>query len=91
LANPDRHIKKKKLRDISHKIHKVQLRLHNRKSRSKIPQLQAELNALQKAYDETMRGNMNRPKKVEAPRLCPVCNGRIGKGYHICKPGNWKR
>jgi len=92
LADPNRHIKKKKLRDISHKIHKVQLRMHNKKARSKIPRLQAELNALQKAYDETLRGNMQRmPKKIEVPKLCPVCNGRVGKGYHICKPGQWKR
>jgi hypothetical protein len=92
LVDPNRHIRKKKLRDISQKIHKVQLRMHNKKARSKIPHLQAELNELQKMYDETLRGNLQRmPKKIEVPMLCPVCSGRIGKGYHICKPGQWKR
>lgn len=92
LVDPNRHIRKKRLRDLSHKIRKVQLRMHNRKAKRDIPRLQAELHALNKAYDETMRGNMQRmPKKPAPPELCPVCNGRIGKGYHICKPGQWKR
>jgi hypothetical protein len=92
LARQDRHIRKKKLRDLSYKIHKVQLRMHNKKAKRDIPRLQAELNALNKAYNEVMRGNILwAPKKPAPPRLCPVCNGAIGKGYHICKPGNWKR
>lgn len=92
LADPDRHIRKKKLRDISIKIRKVKLRMHNKKAKRDVPRLQAELNALNKAYDETWRGNFQRPlRKPAAPKLCPVCNGSIGKGYHICKPGQWKR
>ena len=63
--------------------------MRNKKAKRDIPRLQAELNALNKAYDETWRGNFPRP--APAPKLCPVCNGRIGKGYHICKPGDWKR
>jgi hypothetical protein len=92
LEDQDRHIRKKKLRDISYKISKVRLRMHNKKARRDIPRLQAELNALNRAYDETWRGNFERPsKKPAAPKLCPVCNGAIGKGYHICKPGNWRK
>ena len=91
LVDRYRHIRKKKLRDLSHKIHKVQLRMHNKKAKRDIPRLQAELNALNKAYNETMRGNFERPSKPTPPKLCPVCNERIGKGYHICKPGQWKR
>ena len=92
LVDPNRHVRKKRLRDLSYKIHKVQLRMHNKKAKRDIPKLQAELNALNRAYDETMRGNIQRmPKKPDVPKLCPVCNGRIGKGYHICKPGPWKR
>ena len=83
---------RKRLKELNRKIHKVQLRLHNKKARSSIPRLQAELHALYKAKDETLRGNLqNVPKKVVPPRLCPVCNERLGKGYHICKPpGQWK-
>jgi hypothetical protein len=93
LARQDRHIRKKKLRDLNYKIRKVQLRMHNKKAKRDIPRLQAELNALNEAYNETMRGNIQgEPRRPAPPRLCPVCNGRIGrKGYHICKPGQWKR
>ena len=92
LADPDRHIKKKKLRDISRKIHKVQLRMRNKKAKRDVPRLQAQLVALNKEYDETWRGNFKRPaRKPVPPRLCPVCHGSMGKGYHICKPGDWKR
>jgi len=91
-ADPNRHIRKKRLRDLSYKIHKVQLRMRNKKAKRDIPRLQAELNALNRAYDETWRGNFPKvPKKPAPPKLCPVCNGSIGKGYHICKPGQWKR
>lgn len=87
LPDPDRHIKKKKLRDISRKIRKVELRLRNKKSKGHIPQLQTQLIALNKEYDEILRGNFQRPaRKAIEPRLCPVCHGGIGKGYHICKP-----
>jgi hypothetical protein len=92
LENQDRHIRKKRLRDLSYKIHKVQLRMHNKKAKRFIPKLQAELNALNKEYNETIRGNIQgAPRKPAPPKLCPVCNGAIGKGYHICKPGQWKR
>lgn len=92
LADQYRHIKKKKLRDISNKIRKVQLRMRSRKAKRDIPRLQAKLNALNKEYNETWRGNFQKPaRKTEAPKLCPVCHGSIGRGYHICKPGNWKR
>ena len=92
MADRYRHIRKKQLRDLSHKIYKVRLRMHNRKAKRDVPRLQAELNALNKAYNETMRGNIQgMPKKPVPPKMCPVCNGRIGKGYHICKPGQWKR
>ena len=91
LSDPDRHIRKKRLRDLSYKIRKVRLRMRNKKAKRDIPRLQAELNALNRAYDETWRGNFPRPPRPVAPKLCPVCNGSIGKGYHICKPGNWKR
>ncbi|WP_148680835.1 hypothetical protein [Candidatus Nitrososphaera gargensis] len=86
-----RHIRKKRLRDLNHKIHKIQLRMHNRKAKRDIPRLQAELNALNKEYNETMRSNFERPPKLAPPKLCPGCNVRIGKGYHICKPGQLKR
>lgn len=92
LPDPDRHIRKKRLRDLSYKIRKVQLRMHNKKAKRDIPRLQAELNALNRAYDETLRGNFPKPPRpAPVPKLCPVCNRRIGKGYHICKPGNWRR
>jgi hypothetical protein len=92
LADRNRHIRKKKLREISHKIYKVRLRMHNKKAKRDIPKLQVELNALNKAYNETMRGNIQgMPRKPAPPKLCHICNGRIGKGYHICKPAQWKR
>ena len=89
--DPNRHIRKKKLRDLDYKIYKVRLRMHNKKAKRDVPRLQAELNSLQKAYDEVSRGNMGYvKKKASPPRLCPLCNGRVGKGYHICKPGPWR-
>jgi hypothetical protein len=89
--DPNRHIRKKKLRDLDYRIYKVRLRMHNKKAKRDVPRLQAELNALQRAYDEVSRGNMgNVKKKVVRPRLCPICNGVVGKGYHICKPGPWR-
>jgi len=92
LADPSRHVRKKKLRDISRKIRRVELRMHNKKAKRDIPELQAQLNTLNKKYDETSRGNFDKsPKKQTGPKLCPVCHGSIGKGYHICKPGQWKR
>ncbi len=93
MTDRNRHIRKKKLRDISHKIYKVRLRMHNKKAKRDIPRLQSELNALNKQYNETMRGNIQGlpKKKPVSPRLCPVCNGLMGKGYHICKPGQWNR
>jgi hypothetical protein len=66
--------------------------MHNKKAKRDIPRLESELNALNKAYNETLRGNIQGlPRKPVLPKLCPVCNGAIGKGYHICKPGQWKR
>ena len=92
MVDRNRHVRKKMLRDLSRKIYKVRLRMHNKKAKRDVPRLQAELNALNKAYDETMRGNIQgMPSKPAPPKLCPVCNGRIGKGYHICKPGQWNR
>ena len=92
LADRNRHIRKKKLRDLSRKIYKVRLRMHNKKAKRFVPRLQAELTALNKAYNETMRGNMQgEARKPAVPKLCPVCKGQIGKGYHICKPGHWQR
>jgi hypothetical protein len=87
LANPIRHVKKKRIRDLNHKIEQVRNRMHNKKAKRDVPRLQAELNALFKEKDEAMRGNLGIPKKAPAarPRLCPRCNERLGKGYHICK------
>jgi len=86
LANPLRHIKKKGIRDLNHKIDQVRLRMRNKKAKREIPRLQAELNALFKQKDEAMRSNLqNKLMKAAQPKLCPKCNERIGKGYHICK------
>jgi hypothetical protein len=90
LANPIRHVKKKKIRDLNHKIDQVRNRLHNKKAKRDVPRLQAELNALFKQKDEAMRGNLQLPERLTrappaAPRLCPRCSERLGKGYHICK------
>src|ERR1041384_6931660 len=86
LPDHTRHIKKKQLRDISHKIHKVQLRMHNRKAKRNIPELNVELNSLLKQRDIIKNGNMMKtPKIPRSQKICPVCNCRIGKGYHICK------
>lgn len=90
--DPNRHIRKKKLRDLDNQIRKVRLRMYNKKAKRDIPRLQAKMNALQKQYNEVLRGNLGLPKKApEPPKLCPVCNGRMGKGYHICKPGLWRK
>lgn len=85
MANPIRHVKKKRIRDLNHKIEQVRNRMHNKKAKRDVPRLQAELNALFKEKDEAMRGNLGIPKKAPAPRLCPRCNERLGRGYHICK------
>ncbi|MGI0020751.1 MAG: hypothetical protein ACREAY_09810 [Nitrososphaera sp.] len=88
MANPIRHVKKKKIRDLNHKIDQVRLRMHNKKAKRDVPRLQAELNALFKQKDEAMRGNLQLPEnrtRAPAPRLCPRCSERLGRGYHICK------
>lgn len=86
MSNPDRHIKKKKVRDLNHRIDQVRLRMRNKKAKRDIPRLQAELNALFKQKDEVMRNNLqDTPGRAAQPRLCPRCNERIGRGYHICK------
>jgi hypothetical protein len=86
LASPIRHVKKKKIRDLNRKIDQVRLRMRNKKAKREIPRLQAELNALFRQKDEVMRGNLQEgPKKAAPPRLCPKCNERLGRGYHICK------
>jgi hypothetical protein len=86
LANPIRHVKKKKIRDLNHKIEQVRNRMHNKKAKREVPRLQAELNALFKKKDEIMRNNLQEgPKKPSAPRLCPKCHEHLRKGYHICK------
>ena len=86
LADPTRHIKKKQIRDISHKIRRVQLRMHSRKAKRDIPQLHVELNSLLKQRDNIRNGNIMRTPMPRPQRICPLCNYRIGKGYHICKP-----
>ena len=86
LPDQTHHIKKKQLRDISHKIHRVQLRMHNRKAKRNIPELNVELNSLLKQRDIIKNGNMMRtPKTPRSQKICPICNYGIGKGYHICK------
>ncbi|HEX6068048.1 MAG TPA: hypothetical protein VFZ05_04530 [Nitrososphaera sp.] len=86
MSNPLRHIKKKKVRDLNHKIDQVRLRMRNKKAKRDIPRLQAELNALFKQKDEVMRNNLqDTSMRAAQPRLCPRCNERIGRGYHICK------
>jgi len=87
-------LRKKKLRDIHHKIHKVQLRMHNRKAKTNIPFLQAKLAALEKEADQVLKGNLGIPRKKLPPRpkVCAVCKGPISsKGYHVCKPGSWQQ
>src|SRR5438067_12535540 len=86
LPDQTRHMKKKQLRDISHKIHRVQLRMHNRKAKRNIPELNVELNSLLKRRDIIKNGNMKTPKIPRSQKICPICSCRIGKGYHICKP-----
>ena len=86
MSNPLRHAKKKKIRDLNHKIDQIRLRMRNKKAKRDIPWLQAKLNALFKQKDEVMRDNQqDRPMKAAEPRLCPRCNDRIGRGYHVCK------
>jgi hypothetical protein len=87
LADPRRHIKKKQLRDISNKIRRVQLRMHNRKAKCYIPELLVELNSLFKQRDTIRNGFIMRTQHTPKPqKICSVCNYRIDKGYHICKP-----
>jgi hypothetical protein len=87
LADPTRHVKKKQLRDISHKIRRVQLRMHNRKAKCYIPELLVELNSLFKQRDTIRNGNIMRTPHIPRPqKICSVCNYRIDIGYHICKP-----
>lgn len=86
MSNPLRHVKKKKIRDLNHKIDQVRRRMRNKKAKRDVPRLQAELNALFKQKDEVMRDDLQgRPMKATEPKLCPKCNERIRKGYHICK------
>ena len=86
MSNPLRHVKKKKIRDLNHKIDQVRLRMRNKKAKRDVPRLQAELNALFKQKDEAMRNNLqDASTRAAQPRLCPRCNERIGRGYHICK------
>ena len=67
--------------------------MHNKKAKRHIPELQAKLNALQKQADQVLRGNFQTgPRKPAAPKVCPVCGGPVSmKGYHICKPGAWRK
>jgi hypothetical protein len=37
--DPNRHIRKKKLRDLDYKIYKVRLRMHNKKAKRDVPQI----------------------------------------------------
>ncbi|HKU50137.1 MAG TPA: hypothetical protein VJP79_09320 [Nitrososphaera sp.] len=78
------------MRDLSYKIRKTELRMRNKKAKRDIPRLEEELRSLRNAYDQTLRGNMpgvvKDNKRPVQPRLCPICNERLGKGYHICKP-----
>jgi hypothetical protein len=86
LPDQTRHLKKKQLRDISHKIRRVQLRMHNRKAKRNIPELNVELNSLLKRRDIIKNGNMMKTRKIpRSQKKCPVCNCGIGRGYHICK------
>lgn len=86
LADPKRHIKKKQLRDISNKIRRIQLRMHNRKAKCYIPELLVELNSLFKQRDTIRNGYILRTRHTPKPqKICSVCNYRIDKGYHICK------
>ena len=76
MPDQTHHIKKKQLRDISHKIHRVQLRMHNRKAKRNIPELNVELNSLLKAagyhkkweYDEDAK-NPQIPKNMSRMQL----------------------
>ena len=86
MSNQLRHAKKKKIRDLNHKIDQIRLRMRNKKAKRDISRLQTELNALFKQKDEVMRDDQqDRPVKAAEPKLCPRCNERIGRGYHICK------
>lgn len=89
MASPIRHVKKKAIRDLNRRIEQVRLRMRNKKAKRDIPRLQAELNALYKQKDEVMRNNLQSLPRAAAaspaPRLCPRCKERLGRGYHICK------
>ena len=85
MANEIRHIKKKRIRDLNHRIEQVKNRMHNKKAKRDVPRLQTELNSLFKEKDEARRGNLHLPRKQAAPRLCPACHERLSRGYHICK------
>ena len=86
MADPNRHLKKKQLRDISHKIRRVQLRMYSRKAKRNIPELNVKLNSLLKQREIIRNGNLMRtPNVPRSQKICPLCNYRIGKGYHICK------
>jgi hypothetical protein len=63
------------------------LRIHNRKAKCYIPELLVELNSLFKQRDTIRNGNIMRTPHIPRPqKICSVCNYRIDKGYHICKP-----
>lgn len=92
MASPTRHVKKKAIRDLNRRIEQVRLRMRNKKAKRDIPRLQAELNSLYKQKDEVMRNNLQSLPRAAAaatappaPRLCPRCKERLGRGYHICK------
>jgi len=92
LEDQLRHIRKKRLRDLSYKIRKTQLRMRNKKAKRDIPRLEAELQALRNSYDQALRGNIQGVlKKPVILKVCSICNSRLGKGYHICKPQLPKR
>ena len=80
-ADPSRHIKKKQLGDISHKICIVKLRMHSRNAKRAIPQLNVKPNSLLKQID-----HMKQHNHILLPNL-KICsfNYRIHKSYHICE------
>jgi hypothetical protein len=87
LADQLRHIRKKRLRDLSYMIRKTELRMRNKKAKRDIPRLEAKLHFLRNSYDQTLRGNIpGVVRKPVLPKVCIICNGKLGKGYHICKP-----
>ena len=59
----------------------------NRKAKCYIPELLVELNSLFKQRDAIRNGNIMMTPHIPRPqKICSVCNYRIDKGYHICKP-----